>query len=56
MRKWIDRPSYKIGFFILKQFQGLGLMISFDNPNAGREYWMIEFKFLWLSIWFIQLR
>lgn len=37
---------------IVKRFQWFGFMISTDNPIASNDYFLFEFRFLWLRVWY----
>jgi hypothetical protein len=38
-------------FGILKRFQGIGFIISTDNPITINEYFLFEIRFLWFKFW-----
>lgn len=44
------KHSWFIG--IVKKFQWVGFMISTDNPITYNDYFLFEFRFLWLRIWY----
>lgn len=44
-----NKLSYYIG--ITKKFQYIGFIISTDNPIHYCEYFLIEFRLLWLRCW-----
>lgn len=44
------KHSWYIG--ILKKFQWVAIKISTDNPISLNEYLVIEFRFLWLRMWY----
>ena len=37
---------------IMNKFQWVGIMFSTDNPITLNEYFLFEFRFLWLRIWY----
>jgi len=43
--------KYSYFFGILKRFQGIGFIISTDNPITMNEYFLFEIRFLWLKFW-----
>ena len=45
-----EKHAYFIGF--VKRFQWFGIMFSTDNPTFGYDYFLFEFRFLWLRIWY----
>lgn len=52
--KHIESKSGKTSFcfYIGKRFQGLGFVISFDNPTVTiTEFVIVEFRFLFLKTW-----
>jgi len=46
--------SYGIFIGIVKRFQGIGFIISFDNPITLIEYFKIEIIFLWFKFWIVK--
>jgi hypothetical protein len=44
------KHSWFIG--IINRFQWVGIMISTDNPIAANDYFLFEFRFLWLRVWY----
>jgi len=40
-----------VGF--LRRFQGLGFVITPDNPITTHEYLLIELRLLWFKAWYI---
>lgn len=44
-----QKIRYYYGF--QKRFQGLGIMLSWDEPYSIIEYWSFEIKFLWFKAW-----
>jgi hypothetical protein len=48
--------NYKKHFWfigIVRKFQWVGFMISTDNEIIYNDYFLFEFRFLWLRIWYI---
>jgi hypothetical protein len=45
-----NRHQYFFG--ILNRFQGLGFIISTDNPITINDYFLFEVRFLWLKFWY----
>jgi hypothetical protein len=45
------KHQWFIGF--VKKFQWIGFMISTDNTITYNDYFLLEFRFLWLRIWYI---
>jgi len=51
---WIFKKDIKdttVCINFSKTFQGLGIMLSFDNPSTDREYTSFSIKFLWFGFW-----
>ena len=46
------KTAHFIGF--TQKFQGLGFMISTDNPYVGTDYITIELKLFWFKAWLIK--
>lgn len=45
-----NRHSFFIG--VCRRFQGIGFVISTDNPVIYYETVSIELRFLWLKVWY----
>jgi len=45
----MKRIRYYAG--VRRNFQGLGIMYSYDEPFTDIEYWVIEFKLIWFKAW-----
>jgi len=48
--KMTGRHQYYIG--ILNKFQWFGIMLSTDNPITLNKYFLFEFRFLCIRIWY----
>ena len=56
MAKLTIRKEYKnhtIFIGIINKFQWFGFMISTDNPFTCNEYFLFEFRFLFIKVWYI---
>jgi len=42
--------AYYIG--LIRRFQGIGFMVSSDNPITTHDYLLIDIRFLWLRAWY----
>lgn len=49
----MSKQRFNYHLAIERTFQGLGIMLSFDNPYAERDYICFHLKILWLNFWFI---
>lgn len=49
-KKRKGKHQYFIG--IISRFQGFGFVISTDNPITINDYFLFEFRFLWLKFWY----
>jgi len=58
MRKYISKiveskdKKLCLCFWLSWKFQGIGLLISFDNPIVYDDYLLVDFRFLFVKIWF----
>ena len=52
LQKWGSFGKIKYFFGIIKAFQGIGIMISLDNPFAEKKYFLFEIKLLWFKLYF----
>lgn len=44
--------KYRYNYFFSKKFQGLGFLISFDNPVAMQEKsYYLDLAFFWFRFW-----
>lgn len=43
--------KYSYFFGILKKFQGIGFVISTDNPITFNDYFLFEIRFFWFKFW-----
>lgn len=51
------RKTYKYLIAWSKRFQGLGLLVDFDNPEAHREIvFTIRINILWFKFWMIKYK
>ena len=48
--KVVNQHTFFIG--ILSKFQWIGFLISTDNPITYSEYLVIEFRLLWLRVYY----
>jgi len=49
------RTEYKnhtVFIGLIKKFQWFGFLVSTDNPFAFNEYFLFEFRFLFIKIWY----
>jgi hypothetical protein len=46
------KGKHQYFFGILKRFQGLGFVLSTDNPITINDYFLFEVRFLWLKFWY----
>jgi hypothetical protein len=49
---WGKNKKHSYFFGICKEFQWFGFMISTDNAITIYNYFLFEFRFLWLRIWY----
>ena len=52
MNKYFRKNRHAGYAGISKNFQGFGVVFSWDNPTYGFQYFLFEFRFLWLKIWY----
>jgi len=45
------KNKWQYFFGITKRFQGLGFVVSTENPIAINDYFLFEVRFLWLKFW-----
>jgi hypothetical protein len=47
------KGKHQYFFGILRRFQGLGFILSTDNPITTNDYFLFEVRFLWVKFWYI---
>lgn len=49
----IDTRNFRAFAGWMKNFQGIGFLVSTDNVITCRDYLLIEIRFLWFKAWLI---
>ena len=47
-----EYKNHTIFIGLIKNFQWFGFLISTDNPLSYNEYFLFEFRFLFIKIWY----